>query len=46
MVDSEYTMDIHKSAKISIGTVMRNHYPLRYVPNQYKPQKICDKAIL
>ena len=70
MVDSGYSMDIYKSVKISIGTVMRNPemfkfvpdhlktktyvsmqlkdylFLIRYVPDQYKTQQMCDKAIL
>ena len=70
MVDNVYCMDIYKSVKISIRTVIKNrkllkiffdhlktrktckhtveklHYLLRYVPNQYKTQQVCDKATL
>ena len=70
MVDSGYSMDIYKSVKISIGTVMRNPemfkfvpdhlktktcvsmqlkdylFLIRYVPDQYKTQQMCDKSIL
>ena len=31
MVDSEYRMDIYKSVKISIGTVMKNPQMLKLV---------------
>ena len=51
-------MDAYISVKISIGTVMKNlkkcvnmqlkklPFLIRYVPNQYKTQQMCDKAIL
>ena len=61
-------MDIYKSVKISIGTVMKNPdlflntlklkkclsvqlkncliYLLRYVPDQYRTQQMCNAAIL
>ena len=57
MVGSEYSMDIHKSVKISIETVTKNSKilrfvpdyfkteRLRYVPNECRTQKLCDKAI-
>ena len=22
-----------------------DHFPIRYVPDQYKPQQMCDKAV-
>ena len=31
MVDSEYRMDIYKSVKISIGTIMKNPQMLKLV---------------
>ena len=63
MVDSEYSMNIYKSVKINIGTVMKNPeilklkkcvkmqlkklpFLIRYVPDQYKIQQMCAKAIL
>ena len=33
MVDSEYNMDINKSVKRSIGTVMKNPEMLKIVPD-------------
>ena len=33
MVDSEYNMDINKSVKRSIGTVMKNLEMLKIVPD-------------
>ena len=32
MVDSENTMDIYKSVKMSIGTVIKNQKMLKFVP--------------
>ena len=59
MVDSEYSTEIYKPSKISIGTVIKNlemsklvktvkklPFVISYVPDQYKTQKTCDKAIL
>ena len=39
MFDSEYTMGIYKSVKISIGTVMRNPEMLLFVPDYVKTKK-------
>ena len=36
MVNSEYRMDIYKSAKINIGTVMRNPEILKFVLDHLK----------
>ena len=36
MVDSEYSMDIYKSVKLSIGTVMTNPEMLKFVPDHRK----------
>ena len=33
MVDSEYSMDIYKSVKISIGTEMKNPEKLKFIPH-------------
>ena len=45
MVDSEYNMDIYKSAKISVGAVMRNPEILKFVPDQLKTKKMCKHAV-
>ena len=45
MVDSEYSMDISKSVKISIRTVMRNQEMLRFVPDHLKTKKMCKYAV-
>ena len=45
MVDSEYNMDIYKSAKISVGAVMRNPKILKFVPDQLKTKKMCKHAV-
>ena len=39
MVDSEYSMDIYKFVKISIGTVMGNPEMLEFVPDHLKTKK-------
>ena len=39
MVDSEYSMDIYKSVKISVGTVMKNPEMLKFVPAHLKVKK-------
>ena len=41
MVDSEYSMDIYKTAKISIGTVMR----VPFVRGHFKIKKMCKHAV-
>ena len=45
MVDIKYSTDIYKSAKISIGTVMRNPEILKFVPDYLKTKKICKPAV-
>ena len=45
MVDIEYSTDIYKSAKISIGTVMRNPEILKFAPDYLKTKKICKPAV-
>ena len=45
MVDGEYSMDIDKSVKISIGTVMRNPEMLNFVSDYLKTKKICKHAV-
>ena len=45
MVDSEYIMDIYKSVKIGIGTVMRNPGMLKFVPDHLKTKKMCKYAV-
>ena len=45
MADSEYNMDIYKSGKISIGTVMRNPEKLKLVPHYLKTKKMCKHAV-
>ena len=36
MVDSEYSIDIYKSVKVSIETMMRNPEMLGFVPDNLK----------
>ena len=45
MVEIEYSMDIYKSVKISIGTVMKNPVMLEFVPDHLKTKK-CVKMHL
>ena len=45
MVDSEYTMDIYKFVKISIGIIMRNPEMLKFIPNHLKTKKMCKHAV-
>ena len=43
--DSECSMDVFKSVKISIGTVMKNPEMLKYVPNHIKTKRLCENAV-
>ena len=45
MVNSEYSMGIYKSAKISIGTVIRNPEMLKFVPDHLKIKKMCKNKV-
>ena len=45
MVASEYSMDIYKSVKISIGTVMKNPEMLKFVPDHPKTKNMCKHAV-
>ena len=45
MVDSEYSMDIYKSVKISIEAVMKNTEMLKFVPYHLKTKKGCKHAV-
>ena len=45
MNDSECSMDVFKSVKISIGTVMKNPEMLKYVPNHIKTKRLCENAV-
>ena len=38
-------MDIYKSVKISIGTVMANPEMLLFVPDHLKTKKVCKHAV-
>ena len=42
---SECSMDVFKSVKISIGTVMKNPEMLKYVPNHIKTKRLCENAV-
>ena len=45
MVDIEYSMDIYKSVKISIGTVMKNPEMLKFVPDHLETKKMWKHAV-
>ena len=45
MVNSEYSMAICKSVKISIRTVMRNPEMFKFVADHFKTKKICKHAV-
>ena len=38
-------MDIYKSLNISIGTVTKNPYMLKFVPDHLKTEKLCKHAV-
>ena len=38
-------MDIYKSVKISIGTVMKNPEMLKFVPDHLKTKKMCKHSV-
>ena len=41
MGDSEHSMNMYKSVKISIETVMKNPEMLKFIPDRLKTKKIC-----
>ena len=45
MIDSKYSMDIYKSARISIATVMKNREMLKFVPDHLKNKKMRKNAV-
>ena len=45
MCDIEYSMDIYKSIKISIGTVTKNPKVLEFVPDHLKTKKMWKNAV-
>ena len=45
MIDREYSIDIYKSIKISIETVMRNPEMLKIVPDHLKINKRVSKQL-
>ena len=45
MVDSEYSIDIYTSEKISTGTVMRNSEMLKFVSDHLKTKTMCKHAV-
>ena len=44
MIGSEYSMDIYKSVKINMRTVMENPEMLKFVPDHLKTKKLCKHA--
>ena len=45
MVDSEYSMDIYKSVKTNIGTVIKNPEMLKLLPDHLNTKTMCNHAI-
>ena len=45
MVDSEYSMDIYKSVKVSIGAVMRSPEILKFVPDHLNTKKFVNMLL-
>ena len=45
MSDSEYSMDIYKSVKISTGTVMKNPEMLKFAPAHLKTKKCVSMQL-
>ena len=45
MVDSEYSMNIYKSVKITTQTVMKNSEMLKLIPDHLKTKKMCKHAV-
>ena len=45
MVYSEYSTNIYKSLKISIGIVMRNLEMLKFVPDRLKTKKCVNMQL-
>ena len=45
MIDSEYIVNIYKSVKVSIGTVVKNPEMLKFVLDYLKTKKMCKLAV-
>ena len=45
MADSEYSINIYKSVKISIGGVIRNSQMLKFVLDHLKTKKMSKHAV-
>ena len=45
MTDSEYSVNIYKSVKISIGTIVKNPEMLKFVVDYLKTKKMCKNAV-
>ena len=46
MVESEYTTNINKYLKISIGAVMKYPEMLKFFPDDLKLKNVCKHAVL
>ena len=45
MIDSKYSMDIYKSTKVSIETVMKNPELIKFVPDHFQTKKLCKHPV-
>ena len=45
MVDSAYIVNIYKSVKVSIGTVVKNPEMLKFIPDHLKTKTMCNLAV-
>ena len=45
MVDREYNIDTYNSAKISIGTLIRNPEMLNFILDHLKTKKMCKDSV-
>ena len=45
MVDCKYTMDIYKSVKIGIGTVIKKSEMLKFFPDHLRTKKMSKHAV-
>ena len=45
MVDNEYSTNIYKSLKISIGAVMKSSDMLKFIPDHLKTKTMCKHAV-
>ena len=45
MVDSEFSANIYKSLKITIGTIIKNPEMIRFVPDHRKTKKCVNMEL-